>query len=518
MSLPVLYEDQIPHTKRLEECLNKYGYACDASAPGAGKTHPASYIAVKYDLPVFPLGPGASLTRQTWEEAFTKYELKKAEFDFMTYETLRSTGNSQPKHGLLRKEKVDKVVNFYPTDKLKDMLRKKKYLFIFDECQILRNRNLTHSAARALILTALRYNSWVLLLSGSLVDKMTQHINFLHVLGIVSNPWIYTNRFGNIDTAGREELDGWIRRTSRRDEFETFRLDHQFIANPVLANNYIRECFVRFFKPEIISIMPKHIAKDEDGNYIATLDIKNGFYKLGKRETILYEEAISAAAQMLNYGDIYRPLNIMGVTSRLLAIQEIKASAMIRIAIRDLEEREKNYKVIIYCNYDRVIDNLLTNLNQYDPICLCGKVKLDERERLINIFKEDNGKRRLLIANTAVGSKSVNLQDLTGKYPRRMYIFPSYFVNDLQQASQRTYRVGTVGLAYVRFFYGITRTGLTESSLLDTILKSGKAMAEVLREQNIIFPNDYESEYEGELEEETEEDLLEKLRKLAMDD
>lgn len=509
---PILYEEQKEHYERLSEILEKYSYAIDASEPGTGKTHASSALAVKYNRPIIVFGPNSA--RLTWENAIDRYKLKTLKNGFTNYEKFRPNARSK-KNEFFESSSDDYVL----TQEMKELLHT-ECIIIFDEAQALKNRqSLTFKAAKCVIDEARRGKAWVLLLSGSLIDKVNQPIGFLYLLNIISQPWLYTNVFGNIDLGGLIELQTWLRGTKLANEFGN--CPFIFFPNPTLANRYIYNIFVNFVKPEIISIMPRVVRKDIEGNSLAKLNVKNGFYRLDKRERLLYDEVVSKTNQLLfattEGVNANGTLNVVlsSFVGRLIEIQKIKVKSLVRIAKQDLKN---NYKVIIYSNYEEVIQELKLSLEEYNPIVLTGKVKTVERDKLISQFEEDNGNHRLLIANTTLGSKSLNLHDTTGKYPRRMYIMPSYFINDLHQAVFRTYRVGTVGEAYVRFFYGLTDSEETEIKLLEAIIKSGKVMSDIMKEQKVPFPSDYENEYENKLNDESDAELLERLRELATDD
>ena len=510
---PILYSEQLEHFNRLSETLERYSFAVDASEPGTGKTHVAAALAVKYKRPILVIGPNSA--RLTWERAINDYKLKTTQFGFVNYERFRPNIRSK-KHEFFTKIENDE---FVLTDSIKKIIHS-ECIIIFDEAQALKNRySLNFSAAKMVMNEVRSSKSWVMFLSGSLIDKETQPINFLYLLNIISNPWLYTNVYGNIDLSGLAELHSWVRGSRLVEEFRN--CSFTFAPNPKIAKKYIYDIFVNFIKPEIISIMPRVIRRDSEGNDLAQLNVKNGFYRLDRRERLLYEEVISKTNKILfettEGGSLDGGLNVnlSSVVRRLIEIQKIKVKSLIRVVKEDLNEK---YKVIIYSNYEEVITELKIALAEHNPIVLTGKIKTTERDILISKFEEDNGNYRLLIANTTLGSKSLNLHDKTGNHPRRMYIMPSYFINDLHQAVFRTYRVGTVGVAYVRFFYGLTDSNETEVKLLEAIIRSGRVMADIMKEQKVPFPSDYENEYEEKFADETEEELLERLRKLATDD
>jgi len=488
--------------------LKRQRAALDGSPPGTGKTHIVSFISDKYDMPVVAIGPGG-VVEEIWNQAITDYDLLHYDLPhggpYITYESLRATSRRQPKHGLLMRRES----SFYPTPLL-DELIKGGTLFVFDEIQALKNKTMTLEASVAIVrrVMASENNSWVMFLSGSPFEKEEHVQNLLRAFQIMKSDYFYTNYFGNLETDGFDEIVNWVSRFDR-EGMDAWLAEHPFVANAKTAKHYLYRLYADMVSKELMSIMPKVLDTDEDGNPKASLDMKNGFYKMKRREMICYTDVVKGLGAHIHYDPGTNAIMIeaggmAGIVNRLRKGQEAKIPIIVRLVEADLKDSHK--KVVIFSDYFTVIDGLMEKLAKYNPRRLVGKVSKKDRNKYIAKFNEPNDESRILIINTKVGAKSINLQDLTGKFPRMLYLMPSYKINDLHQASLRTFRIGSVGLCFVRFIYGLGLTGETEQKLLDALAKKGQILGEIMRDQNVIFPGQHENEVE---EAELEEDEIE---------
>ena len=151
-------------------------------------------------------------------------------------------------------------------------------------------------------------------------------------------------------------------------------------------------------------------------------------------------------------------------------------------------------KLILFADYYEVIDYLMRELSEFNPVEYTGRVSEDKGNLNKGLFQELSARCRLLIGNPLVGGIMVNLHDTAGYFPRMMYIMPNYKAMDSHQAAHRVYRDGTVGPAGVRFFYGLS--GAKENSILSAVSRKGEVMQKVHSEQGSKFPNEYDTEYE----------------------
>ncbi len=74
---------------------------------------------------------------------------------------------------------------------------------------------------------------------------------------------------------------------------------------------------------------------------------------------------------------------------------------------------------------------MLEGLAEYNPIELTGRISEKKREENINIFQDPSTHCRVLIGNPKVGGVGINLHDTDGRFPRKMYIFPTYDIKSI---------------------------------------------------------------------------------------
>ena len=189
--------------------------------------------------------------------------------------------------------------------------------------------------------------------------------------------------------------------------------------------------------------------------------------------------------------------NLGKMTESLMGISCCKVPILIRLTRRDLASIPQ-CKVILLVSFKINIVELAQALAEYNPLILQGDVPEEERTRIIFLFQENNNQHRLLIGNLIVAGTGINLHDIHGGRPRRMYVIPNYSLLELAQASHRIYREGTQTDAYVRFVYG--QTSVPEAPILNALAKKSKVVTLLVPQQvrdKVLFPGQYPVEQEA---------------------
>lgn len=497
---------QLAHYQRILDILSRFYFYADGSEMGTGKTYVAAAIAITLKLPVIVVCPVAA--RQTWIDVFrahgvTTYNLPETGGVF-SYESLRSKKGYQPKHGLLTRDDTGTNPIFYPTTLFVQLVQA-GVLVIFDECQKLKNNGSQNHAAKALVrqVYAIGGRSRLAFLSGSALDKEVHAINFLRMAGFITSRNLYSKVRGEIRLEGIQELYDWARRINATAT-DAFISSHQYPSNKQDATSLVFNLFTSVIKPGVMSIMPRP-------QYAGRKDVKNGHYLLDEQDDIDYQRGISQLAEAVRYNPeremAFQTKDSMGsVTLALIAIQTAKMRCMLRLARKELaktpvnENGERLYpKVILYADYYEVIDFLLQELQEFAPLELTGRLSESVRNTNISLFQEKNSNHRVMIANPLAGGMAVSLHDTDGHYPRIMFIMPGYRINEIHQATGRTFRDGVIGTAVIRFVYGISASSLREDRILTAMARKGETMKKMHSEQSgygMKFPNEYEDEYE----------------------
>jgi hypothetical protein len=528
-----LRPNQIQHFQKVLEILKKLYFYIDGSETGLGKTYIAAAIAIMLQLPCIVICPKSA--RNTWRKVFTEYKVNTYQITktrgIITYETLRSTKGHQPLHGLLTRSDLGTHPLFYPTQTLTAIIQAGVFI-IFDEAQKLKNDSDQHHASAVImkhfytvgsgslgIVTTTpspQVRSRFALLSASLVDKEQHVINLMEMVGFIASA-----RKSNISQFAVQDA---LNKANQINSFETSR----FIVNSKIGNSsedaveYIYSLFVQSIRPMVMSTIPRPETK-------AIKDIRNGYYNMTPEEVIVYNKAINRLTLALCNRSRRKELKDMlklvkdsddpenailqtnlentkkddlgDITNALIMLQEAKMNAMIRVARYLLSINFTHNgnvvtpKLILFADYYRVIDYLMQNLADFNPVELTGRVSEVQQTRNISAFQEPNNQTRLIIGNPLVGGLSISLHDVTGLFPRMMFIFPNYRINELHQASGRIFRDGSKGVSIIRFFYG--KSNMQEESILNALVKKGEVLQIVHSEQvGVKFSNEYENEME----------------------
>jgi len=504
---------QSAHVEQIIEILSRFQFYIDGSPPGTGKTFTTCYIAKSLDYPIMVVCPATA--KGNWEQVITSNGIRTWNLNngpsIITYESLRGITGKQPNHHLLSRTDIGDKVIYSPTDSLNTIIRHGT-LFVFDECQNLKNNNTANMAVSSIMRAIYSAgggestSSRAAFLSGSIMDKEEQATNFLRMVGFIVSKRLYSKVDEKIILSGLQEVINWAKMLDPY-KTKTFLDENPPVTSSKIANSQVFELFRTVIRPKIMSIMNRPIETDINGNPTSNLDIKNGFYVMEEEERDKYIHAIGALAKALRWNPTEGTVrqeqgNLGNVTLSLRAIEEAKVSIISRLVLQDLNTSYKYngktcyYKIIVYLTYYTSIDMLKAQFENFRIIELTGRVPEAKRWEGVKLFNQDNDEYRLIIANPIVGGVSLNLQDKTGYRSRKTYIIPGYRVNESHQATMRTFREGLIGTAYVRFVYGLSNKGIEESKILTAMNRKGGVMRKVLAEQDMIFPDQYQNEYE----------------------
>jgi len=491
---------QVDHFQRVMNILTRFYFYVDGSEMGTGKTYIAAGVSLTLRLPVIVVCPLRA--RKTWQDVFSTYGVPTYQLPetggIITYNTLRSRKGYQPKHGLLARDDSGEGTQFYPTALLVRILQAGA-LIIFDECQKLKNTSDQHKAVKAIMrqFYAVGGSSRAGFLSGTAMDKPEHAVNFMRMVGFISSRNLYSKIRGEVRQEGVQDLHQWASRIDA-DATSQFIAMNPFQATRTAATDYVFDLFEQIIKPGVMSIMP---------GLNMEKDIKNGYYVLPAEDEREYRAAISDLAGAVRYNSrtesvVMTKENMGSVTTALMRIQRAKKRGLVRI-VRESSNTPKwgpsgeqlTTKFILFSDYYEVIEYLLEELKEYNPVALTGNLTEKKFNENMAMFQEPSSRCRVIIGNPLVGGLAVNLHDITGLFPREMYIMPNYRVTDTHQAAYRVYRDGTVGLSKVRMFYGLS--GAKENSILSAVAKKGEVLQKVHREQGAKFPNEYENVYEA---------------------
>jgi hypothetical protein len=483
---------QIVHCIRLVEILQTtFGYL-DTSKMGRGKTYIALAVAMYFRLPMLVVCPNAA--ESVWQDA--KKMSGSLIIDIVSIERLRSKRGCQPKHGYLTR--IDSGKNktaFEVTPKFTDLVER-GIMVVIDESQFVRNNNAQYKATRALInhIVFTGGRSRFALLTGSPLTESHQIINLLRMIGYIRSRKLYVRdpNSGNLILKGLQEV---IDICDRFDSETTARVLESVGYYPRHIKSLVHELYVQVINRFISSAAPAPPMTIET-------DMKNGFYTLEPHLHAEFMNSIRDLEVATRYREEKESITrdkVSTIRGRVTPIRRrsefLKASIFDRLAKEELE-RHPHTKVIIGVHFIDTLDALEHSLRDYHPLILRGSTdKKSERGRRIRLFQNDPH-ARLLLCIIKVGSISISLHDREGKYPRVLLLSPGYDLLELYQATHRVIRDGTKSDVKVRMIY--VKGGELEANILRALSrKSGDLKSVLIRNDDVILPDDYETIFEA---------------------
>jgi hypothetical protein len=491
----ILKEWQVKWSKRAYDILqSNHGYI-DTSKMGSGKTFIVLWLCLAYGLSLIVIGP--KIVLEKWRQTANEYGVNILKT--ISYQSLRTVKGKQPKHGLLHRQdgtiggvkrtKFDATKNYYN-------LLKEGVMVVCDEFQLIKNNNDQYKACLELV-SAINFTggeSRYALISGTPISEEHQIINVMRLLGYVSAPRLYhvNPKTKKIVLDGMKQI---INTATQIDAAATLIIINKF--PPINRDNIIHACYTLYtdvIKETISGSMEPVIYAD------AKFDIKNGFYDVGTDRDRL-RKAVKALMRNVNY-DKKEDNNLEPIVNPNLALMKLlvevensKVEGFVRKALEVLKANNRN-KVIISLNYTSTLYAIYDKLLDYDPLILNGDIKKDiDRWETIYEFNNDPD-MRVLLMNTEVGGIGIDLHDTDGRYPRFMFISPSYKMINIVQAADRIYRTGSKSDATVRVFYGSGKDTI-EMNILNALARKSIVTKGVLdKNNNTVFPSDYASEFD----------------------
>lgn len=485
-----LFEYQKPHCENIIKSLKTKKSYIDCSTMGTGKTVMALYIAKKLKLDIFVICPVSM--KEVWKSTANKYEINI--IDTISYQTLRGVKGKKISHKyLIREDKKiirngkDTNITIYEPTKILTSIIEKGILCIFDEIQNVKNKT-AQAISCSTITSNIKGRSRIALLSATPIDKMEQIGNVYKMMGIlkVNEELTTSGSFGkDFEYSGLQKI---IDLSNKIDIQKTKEIINESGINTKSGCKIAYRIMTEILKDEYINIAIK--PKSEE----IKSDIKDGEYNLSNTYRDELQRGIELIQSSIRMKDnrIEKIDNMSGVTVGMHMIEKVKMKIITRLVRNKMKETRR--KVIIYVNYKDSINTLKTKLKEYKPLILDGSTKQNDRTDIINKFNYANSKYRLLIANMKVGGTGISLHDTDGRYPRTMYIIPTYSIMELHQATGRVNRAGNKSQPEIRFIY----SKLKECSLLNALARKKQVLKEAStkEEQDIIFPGEYEKDIE----------------------
>ena len=375
-------------------------------------------------------------------------------------------------------------------------------LFVFDETQKLKNissRQFLASVAIVKHVDELRinlgYKSRCLFLSASFSDRIKSISGFLRLLGIMKsdklydipsglNPLMFRGTGMNVNPTGYcDVLDKTLEILDGHPECMEFR---NMLNIPPKKIKDLEKRIISMWEMLKTRFIFEMIKPNTEFKH----HISNEFFPIPRDEGLLVRSALSKLIEGLRKeNDEYRfKEGSMGiVTKALILLQKSKVPLILRIS-KQVLDTDSRKKVVIFGNYNEVLESLCEGLMSYGVVLLTGDVKSDVRDDIISLFQQDNNVCRIIVANTGVGGVGIDLDDKTGNHPRVTFIYPDFRLIGIYQALGRVFRgIFTKSDAYTYFVHTVCEDLSIDLKEEERILNNLKSKMQVL---NIISLTD----------------------------
>lgn len=418
----LLLAPQIPHGEILANALNEFGVSLDASGTGMGKTFVAAAIARHRQKRFGVISPKLNIPK--WKAVLDKFGMKP---DFIiNYEKLARGGTEIYRYD---KRLIKKQVPHFLTGSFKKL--PKDFELYVDES----HRSKGHESLNAGLLFAAKTQgipTHLMSATQAMTPLDMRAFGFIADLHKGMNhlePENYGMRKFKafMEEAGAEAIGKWgAYRFDRENPAAVEKLKgihHRLFDDMKIASRMRREDFGDIFKHNQIECTPYDMGAN--GGKIARV----------------YDNMRMELAQLENHSKNYSQ-HIFAVLTKARRLAELlKVPTLCELAENMIEEGKN---VLLFVNYTETINAIYARLSKTVGEKLIGRIfgeqSFNERHYDISEFQAD--RKRVMIANITAGGECIDLQDLTGKYPRVSFINPSYRAISVIQCIGRPDRAG----------------------------------------------------------------------------
>lgn len=456
----ILLKNQIKHYENFKFHMKKYRRVIDTSMMGYGKTYIACNFVSYIGYDIFLICN--KILYENWDNVANIFNVN------IKY---RTTYNLLGKGKYIDREKLKL------TNEFKKLINSGDNIFIFEESSSLKNKTYKTYVSLILLRYLYKHKKYVIFLSATPLDNISQMYNIIRTLGIVDeNNFKYIWKHKKIKTIIKEN-------------------NNILVSNNLIEMVY-KELNIRIpsanAEQKIINIFKNYIKQKyfinmDSYNSGVKFDIKNIIYTDGSNYT-----DISSEISNLQLDEDNR----LGNFSKILYLTE---KIKINIFYNYLYHKDfsKKYKFVCVLNYKKNIDKLYEMCNKDETLVICGNTNYESRISNINNFN-NNKNIRILILSLRACSYGISLHDKIGNSPRFMLISPSFYTSDIFQMTRRIYRNETKSDAIVRLIYCTFND--IDGNMLRSTTKKGELLKMCSNYSNgdVIYPNNIETINDGE--------------------
>jgi hypothetical protein len=398
-----LFPAQVAHVEKLKKIFERSPFALDFSNLGSGKSFCSSQIALELGFErVVQISPVS--VQPKWDDIKSKYGIPIVEN--VSFCSIRSVKNSQPRHGLLTRRdytiKIEKgtdvreisKVEFKKRDKFRRYLND-GVLLLIDEMQFIKNVTVQTAACQALVqgvVTSFIFGgrSRVLLLSGSPLDKEEQVATLFRTLYLMRGKELCRYIIGTrtMECTGIMDIVEYCRRLNSEKTNRILGKSTYWFLNEVHMRRLCYELFQEVFKPQLSSAMPP-------ARLAGTLHKNNAFYHIvEQKDRDDLTNGVGALELAVRFdrdtGRVsYKEVHFGDMTKALVQIEEAKVNTFIRIA-RNTLMADDECKLVICLNYTSSLRRIKQALEWWNPLVLDGSTSKKDRKVVIDKFQSSS--------------------------------------------------------------------------------------------------------------------------------
>lgn len=469
----LLRQHQRLHCLKMLKILKTYSRGIDTSLMGTGKTAVGCILFKLLGLKKLVVF-GPAIVENVWRNLLKHFKINDQLFEFHAYTEMRK---KKKPYLTIENDKINIDPEF--TEKVEEGI-----FLVFDESHHLKNES-----QQSLYLTALsqhllerKSKSKLLCLSATPFDKKENCVRMNRILNIIRQSELAQSVFGNYKLTGYQDLLDFCKKYKL-----TVPLEHVNITGN--AQKSVNEVWRSVIVPHMCAAMPL----PSENNKIK-IECKNAFIDVKAKEDIEKIEKgvrqITGALAAYAVAQTQNIQNIADISKGMKTIEKGKANTFAECVIRSLKENGKS-KVIILCNYIKPITKLCGLLAEYKPLVITGETPLTKRIKYIEWFQEANTKYRLIIANLSLMKEGISLDDRDGRFPRIMYVSPSYYLIAQHQATHRIYR-GDQTKSDAKVYFVYANQCKQEPKLLSKLAEKSEILSGNL-EYKVLLPGQYET-------------------------
>lgn len=403
---------QVPSLHELDASLQKHGSALDASDTGTGKTWKATTLVRGYGARALVICP-LSL-RSTWENVAWQLGVS---LDTINYEQIRTGRTPWGSWDVLRTMANGKKVYRFIWSKIPDLL-------LVDEVHRCRSYDSDNSRV---LLGASRSRIPTLMLSATPAQSPLEMRAIGVTLGLFADSdfWKWCRCHGCRPAFfGGLEFVGIYRKVPGRR------------AQQIQSPEQVMQGLQRQIFPEHGSRVRIEALGDQFPRTQVTADL---FQCDTDRINQLYEQMQQAIDDLRKVAETDKDPN-HPLTRILRARQEIELLKVPVFEELTRDALDQGHHVILFLNFLDTIASLKRRLRTLHPGVITGEDTGEDRKAVIERFQND--KTPVLIANTECAGLGLDMHDVRGEFPRRVFHSPGLSALSFRQAVGRTERDG----------------------------------------------------------------------------